>query len=162
MNIETNRLELIARTRDQVLVDVEAMPPEMKVQLSSDWLRQLKESAIHDPWIHGFSVISKLSGIAVGQCGFKGPPSNEGLVEIAYAIEEVHRGKGYATEAASALVSFAFNDARVKRVCAHTLPEANASTRILTKCGFQFRGSAMDPDDGLVWRWEKSRLPDDS
>jgi RimJ/RimL family protein N-acetyltransferase len=39
-------------------------------------------------------------------------------------------------------------------VRAHTLPERNASTRILEKCGFTFRGEILDPEDGLVWRWE--------
>ncbi len=38
---------------------------------------------------------------------------------------------------------------------AHTCPEPNASTRVLTKCGFRRVGEVMDPDDGLVWRWEK-------
>ena len=30
-----------------------------------------------------------------------------------------------------------------------------ASTRVLTKCGFSRIGEVIDPDDGLVWRWEK-------
>ena len=35
--------------------------------------------------------------------------------------------------------------------------EANASTRVLTKCGFRHVGEVMDPEDGLVWRWEKHK-----
>jgi hypothetical protein len=26
---------------------------------------------------------------------------------------------------------------------------------VLTKCGFQYVGEVIDPDDGLVWRFEK-------
>ncbi|GAA5505511.1 hypothetical protein Rcae01_00956 [Novipirellula caenicola] len=26
---------------------------------------------------------------------------------------------------------------------------------MLTKCGFPHIGEVMDPDNGLVWRWEK-------
>ena len=44
---------------------------------------------------------------------------------------------------------------KVRIVRAHTLTEANASTRVLTKCGFQRINEVIDPDDGLVWRWEK-------
>jgi hypothetical protein len=38
---------------------------------------------------------------------------------------------------------------------AHTLPEENASTRALRRNGFLFAGEVMDPEDGLVWRWER-------
>jgi len=53
-------------------------------------------------------------------------------------------------------VSFAFRHGQVRVVRAHTLPEANASTRVLTKCGFQRIGEVIDPEDGLVWRWERN------
>ena len=65
-----------------------------------------------------------------------------------------HEGKGYATEAAAALVQYAQADTKVRVVRAHTLPENNASGRVLTKCGFRRIGEVMDPEDGLVWRWE--------
>ena len=45
-------------------------------------------------------------------------------------------------------------------VRAHTFLEANASTRVLTKCGFRSVGEVFDPEDGLVWTWEKD-LPTD-
>jgi ribosomal-protein-alanine N-acetyltransferase len=73
----------------------------------------------------------------------------------AYAITPEHQGKGFATEAAAALVSYAFASGEVRVVRAHTLPLPNASTRVLTKCGFQKAGEVIDPDDGLVWRWER-------
>ena len=60
-----------------------------------------------------------------------------------------------ATEAAEGLASFAFGSGRVRVVRAHTLPEPNASTRVLAKCGFRYIGEVIDPEDGLVWRWEK-------
>jgi len=34
-------------------------------------------------------------------------------------------------------------------------PAANASTRVLEKCGFRHTGTVHDPVDGLVWRWER-------
>ncbi len=40
---------------------------------------------------------------------------------------------------------------------AHTLPAPNASTRVLAKCGFERTGEVEDPEDGLVWRWERSK-----
>ena len=47
------------------------------------------------------------------------------LVEIGYGVVPEHPGKGYATETAGALVSYAFGSGRVRVVRAHTRPEPN-------------------------------------
>ena len=99
-------------------------------------------------------MVERESGQTVGGCGFKGPPT-DGVVEIAYAIEPEHQGQGFATQAAAALYAYASCQAEVCIVRAHTLPEENASTRVLTKCGFEKVGEVVDPEDGPVWRWEK-------
>jgi hypothetical protein len=65
-------------------------------------------------------------------------------------------GKGLATEAATALVDFASSSGRVRTVCAYTLPETNASTRVLEKCGFRKAWEIFDSENNLVWRWEKT------
>ena len=93
----------------------------------------------------------------IGAAGFKGPPDEAGMVEIAYGVTPSFEGQGYATEAAAALVAFAFTSGLVELVRAHTLPAANASTRVLAKCGFRHVGEVIDPDDGPVWRWERGR-----
>ena len=127
--------------------------------VSPAWTERLRESvaAPADPWVHGFGVVHRESGTMVGTTGFRGPPDDDGVVEIGYGIAPAYEGRGYATEAAAALVGFAFHHDAVRLVRAHTLPEANASTRVLGKCGFTFTGSVEDPEDGLVWRWERPR-----
>ena len=130
------------------------MKPEDKAQVSPAWLARLAACKTADPWIHGFAVFNRTDGSVVGSCGFKGPPT-DGVVEIAYGINPEHQGKGYATEVTAALARYAFDSDRVHTVCAHTLPQSNASTRVLTKCGFRHLGEVIDPDDGPVWRWEK-------
>jgi RimJ/RimL family protein N-acetyltransferase len=77
------------------------------------------------------------------------------MVEIAYGVSPEYRGKGYATKAAQSLTDYAFNSGKVRVIRAHTLPEQNASTRVLAKCGFRRIGEVIDPEDGLVWCWEK-------
>jgi RimJ/RimL family protein N-acetyltransferase len=155
--MQTRSLDLIPVKRDDVLAEVEAMNPAEKAALSADWLAQLHASAASDPWVHGFSLIHRGTGTAIGRCGFKGPPVAAGVVEIAYGVDPEHRRNGYATEAAEALVAYAFNDSRVRVVRAHTSPETNTSTRVLTKCGFRHLGEVVDPEDGLIWRWERHR-----
>jgi RimJ/RimL family protein N-acetyltransferase len=95
--------------------------------------------------------------MVVGVCGYNGPPTGDGVVEIAYAIAPSHQRRGLATLAAAELIQRAFTHADVRVVCAHTLPERNASTRVLEKLGMNFVGLANDPDEGTVWRWELAR-----
>jgi ribosomal-protein-alanine N-acetyltransferase len=153
--LHTRNLILKPLTREETLAIVEAMSPENRAEVSEDWLAALRASASIDPWRHGFSMVHRSTDQTVGQCGFKGPPA-DGVVEIAYGVDPEHQNKGYATEAAEALTNFAFAE-NVRTVRAHTLPNPNASTRVLTKCGFRHLGEVIDPEDGLVWRWEKLR-----
>ncbi len=123
--------------------------------VSPDWLAALRTSSSPDPWRHGFFVVHREGGSVIGSAGFKGPPDSTGMVEVAYGIVPSFQGRGYATEVAAAIVAFAFSSGKVRLVRAHTLPEANASTRVLLKCGFRHVGTVVDPDDGPVWRWER-------
>ncbi len=156
-NIETRRLKLALDSLEDARAQVDAMSATDKAQLSADWLALLDSATSADPWILGFQMVRRDNDVIVGQCGFKGPPTSDGVVEIAYGVERESEGNGYATEAAQALVDYAFQHKDVSRVRAHTLPEANASTRVLTKCGFDHVGEVTDPDDGPVWRWDKQR-----
>jgi len=124
-------------------------------EVSPKWLEQLRAAREVDPWTFGFAVLLPKVAQVIGSAGFKGPPDGEGVVEVAYAIVPAWQGKGCATKATRELVAFARNDSRVRLIRAHTLPENNASTRVLTKNGFTKLGEVVDPEDGRVWRWER-------
>ncbi len=138
MPLRTKRLVLNLLTREETLDMVDAMSPEDRAQVSEDWLAALRASDSVDPWRHGFSMVHHDTGCTVGKCGFKGPPM-DGVVEIAYGVDPEHQSNGFATEAAAALTNFAFTQ-NVRTVRAHILPNPNASTRVLTKCGFRHLG----------------------
>ena len=122
---------------------------------SPDFFSQLETATAPDPWQFGFAVIHKIDNRLIGMCSFTGSPDSNGVVEIAYGIAPDYQGKGYATEAANAVVQFAIDSGQVAIIRAHTLPEISASTRVLEKCGFHRAGEAID--EGMtVWRWERS------
>lgn len=154
--IETQNLTVVLQSPDQVRAIIDALPPSEKREVSPDWLARISSSDAADPWLHGFALVERASGTTVGSAAFKGPPDADGVAEIAYSVSEEHRGKGYATEAARALTEFALATAQVRIVRAHTRPASNASTTVLTRCGFRNVGEVVDPEDGLVWRWEKT------
>ena len=123
-------------------------------EVSAEFLARLSSPAEPDLWKDGFGVLHVADNILIGFCSFTGPPTADEIVEIAYGIAPGYQGRGHATEAARAIVDYAFASGRVGTIHAHTLPEHNASTRVLQKCGFSFRGEIIHPTDGPVWRWE--------
>jgi RimJ/RimL family protein N-acetyltransferase len=148
-------MALIPRTRDEVLQTLELLSPEIRAQMSPQWLALLQASASEDPWVHGFNIAND-AGEIVGMASYKGPPV-DGMVEIAYAVNPEHQGKGYATAAARDLAAYAFGTGRVQVVRAHTVPDGIASQRALLKAGLAKVGEVVDPEDGLVWRFEVVR-----
>src|SRR5688572_30956881 len=108
-HLETKSLKLVAQPREEARVYIEQMQPHERAEVSAAWLALLDGSSSIDPWIHGFVLLHRATESVIGKCGFTGPPGVDGAVEIAYGVAPEHQGKGYATEAAAALVSYACN-----------------------------------------------------
>jgi len=102
-----------------------------------------------------FLAMDSGSRLVVGTCSYKGPPDADGVVEIAYFTLPPYVGRGYATAMAAQLTARAGAPPAARTVRAHTLPERNASVRVLEKLGFAHLGPVVDPEDGPVWRWER-------
>lgn len=170
--LATTRLDLVMCAPQQLIALIEkpdtfervagfAVAPELHGFYASDavspkWLAALRKDTAADPWRHGFFLLHREDGLVIGSAGYKGPPDVDRIVEIAYGVVPKYQGQGYATEAAEALVTYAFAHG-ARRIRAHTMPEANASTHVLKKCGFQHVGPVVDPEDGPVWRWERGQ-----
>jgi RimJ/RimL family protein N-acetyltransferase len=155
LELGTSRLVLVLQTREEVEAMLVAMSEYDRAQVSPQWLARMRAANTVDPWMFGFRVKLRETEAVVGHCGFKGPPM-DGMVEIAYGIDDAHTGKGYATEAALALVDYAASRDEVRVVWAHTLIAAPASKRILAKCGFRHVADVVDPEDGPVSRFERA------
>lgn len=161
MEIQAENLKLVLESTDEVIKRIEAMSPAEMAEVSPDWLARVRASTAADPastaadpWTHMFAMVERSSGSVIGGCGYKGPPGPDRIVEVAYGVDPNYQGRGYATEAARALVAHALGTGLVSLVRAHTPPGPGASTRVLAKCGFELVGEVVDPEDGLVWRWE--------
>lgn len=157
LKLTTARLQLSLLSTEAVLALVEAMSAADRAEVSPEWLARMRKTE-PSPWTHGFEIVDGMTGTVVGSCGYKGPPDSGGTVEIAYAVHPDQRGRGFAKEASTALIKFAFG-AGARLVRAHTRPANDASARVLVACGFERVGEVVDPEDGLVWRWELSPDP---
>ena len=80
------------------------------------------------------------SGAFVGGAGLDFRPHG---LELGYWVGEPYWGRGYATEAAHALIDLAFRTTDVEHVNASCRVVNNASRRVIHKCGFQYVGQGM-------------------
>ena len=99
------------------------------------------------------AVIERASGQLVGHMVFH-PWAVRATHEIGWVFSTGYQGRGYATEAAGALIDFAFNTLRCHRVIATCQPENLASWRVMEKLGMRreahFR-SALCQESGEWW-----------
>ena len=76
----------------------------------------------------------------------------DNYVEIGYEIHPSFQSRGFGTEAAKALIDFAFTK-NISGIKAHTLREENNSVHILRKLGFTFQGEIELRGEGPLWYW---------
>lgn len=117
------------------------------LQMTLDFYKRV---GFNEPWICYFA---QMDGELVGSAGIKGKP-RDGKIEIAYGTFQRHEGKGVATEICRQLVYLSLRTDPSVRITARTLPEENASARVLRKNGFEWLGLVWDKEDGDVWEWE--------
>lgn len=164
--IETPRLKIIPCTREHLeilLVSEAALAERLGVELARGWLIFPESVAYslkmidNDPraLLWGMHlIVHSIDNKLIGCGGYKGAPTDGGLVEFGYSVAPSYENRGLATETAIELIAHAFSDDKVLIVEAHTLAEWNASTRILQKCGLTKIGEVHDPDDGDIWHWQ--------
>ena len=145
-------MKLIPIERDgEIEGGVEPLPAEADGVLQATC--QLYESAgFEPPWI---CYVAVTQGKVLGTCGFKTKPL-EGRVEIAYFTFPRYEGKGVATQMARQLILIARDAQPTLIVAAQTLPDRNASHRVLEKLGFTCKGSLQHPEDGTVLEWQRA------
>lgn len=126
----------------------ELLDPALTGEFAKEMALVAAQSQV-EPWC---GYVAWETGVPLGFGGFKGPPDDAGRVEIGYLTFPSAIGRGVATTVARALLEIAGSNGAVT-VVAHTLPEVNASTRVLENAGFERDGWGTDEDVGDVWRW---------
>lgn len=101
------------------------------------------------PWV-AYLVIRQNQ--VLGLCSFTGQPK-DGKVEIAYWTFKEFEGQGVATFACKELISISQSVDIKVTITAKTLPEHNASTKILENNGFVFTEIVQDHEIGDAWLW---------
>jgi RimJ/RimL family protein N-acetyltransferase len=146
VELETARLVLSAPTTDDIDAIYEAcQDPDIQryTTVPSPYQRTDAESFVHLVaawWATGDECTwaIRADGVLVGMIALHGV--RDGAAEIGYWMAAPARGRGYLTEAARAVLDFAFGPMRLQRVEWRAVTDNPASVRIAQKLGFRYEG----------------------
>ncbi|MCY3412033.1 MAG: GNAT family N-acetyltransferase [Candidatus Heimdallarchaeota archaeon] len=109
--------------------------PEYTLEMAEEFVREMMnlKVEIQNKWIQ-IAVEEKSSQFHIGDVAFI---NENGQVKIGYTIAETHQGKGYGSEAVTALLDMLFNRLKVHRVTAIVDIDNIASIALLEKLHFR-------------------------
>jgi RimJ/RimL family protein N-acetyltransferase len=158
--IRAERLELLSLSPeaiDELLAGTSELgaPAGWPDEHDASFLRLRRDQMLQEPARREWGVRAVLlEGSMIGHAGFHGPPGVNGpgagdAVELGYTIFEPWRGRGYATEAARALMRWAGEAHGIRRFIASVAPGNEPSLAIVRRLGFVQTGEQWDEEDGL-------------
>ena len=167
--IHSPRLELIALSSDFLRMslrdDLESASRLIDLSVPRDWLEakwlmelrlaKIRANPALEPWLLR-AIGLRETRTMIGFIGFHTLPGAEylnsyapGSVEFGYTIFPDYRKKGYASEAAQALMDWGRREHGVTRFVVSISPENEPSLRLARKFGFRKVGTVTDPEDGV-------------
>lgn len=164
----TPRLELRPLTLDVVTALIESRPrAQIEALLGAEmpWAwptRALVDQAFpvsleaiaRDPeqrlWGDRLIITRDAAPMIIGSVLFHGRPGDDGVTEMAYGIEDGSQGRGYATEAVSACVTWALSQPECRVVRAATTGWHKGSKRLLEKVGMRLVGKRHEGDSEML------------
>ena len=87
-----------------------------------------------------FGIVPHDSDEVVGTLGIHGVSAVHKKAEIGYWLAKKFRGRGIMPEAIGLVIKFCFNELKLQRLQAPTLPDNVISQKLLKKCGFKYEG----------------------
>ncbi len=90
------------------------------------------------------AIVLKDDGGLIGNCGIRMDAPGATEADVGYELAPEQWGRGYASEAARAIVAFGFDALRVHRICAACVADNVASAHVLEKLGMQLEGRLRD------------------
>ena len=151
-------LDAIHRILDIELRDVDWGEPSMTLDERARWLEWTvlgyeELEKLRQPPYGDRAIVLKESTELIGACGFvpllapfEQLPTHQQMMTtktslnatafgLYYAVSPQHQGRGYATEAAKALIDYGFTHLNLKRIMAMTRYTNAASIRVMEKAG---------------------------
>src|SRR5436190_7847158 len=110
-------------------------------------------------WVQ-FTVEDAAEGALVGDVGLSPADGEPGVIKVGYTVDPRFQGRGYATEAVSALVDYSFGTLDADVVRAYAGAENAPSIRVMEKVGMRLIERFHGSDGQETWtgvRYEVDR-----
>jgi RimJ/RimL family protein N-acetyltransferase len=127
---------------------IDARPSLDRAAVAERLERELSNARAHG--VQYWPIFLRSNGDPVGCCGLK--PAEDGALELGFHLRPEHWGRGYATEAAQAVIERALQMGTPALYAGHH-PRNAASRRTLEKLGFRRTGETIFPPTGLMHPW---------
>jgi RimJ/RimL family protein N-acetyltransferase len=108
--------------------------------------------AAEGDWL-SVAAVERESGLVVGDMAFHWVSERDRTAEIGFVFDPRHQGRGFATEAAAALVHWALRDAGFHRVIGRTEARNAASARVLEKLGMRLEAHLVE-NEWVKGEWQ--------
>lgn len=163
--IETERLLIRAWEPERDLAEAQAIYGDAETMrfipggpYSTAQTRAYIERRIEDEERDGFGiwpVVHKADHRLIGECGITPIPGHEPDVEIGWIFNKAYQGHGYATEAARAVMLFAFEELRLAKLYALVDRFNGRSVALVNRLGMRYDRIIRAYQRDLM-RYEKS------
>lgn len=125
---------------------------------SRDYVNRFLNFQKQEPRIYiKFVVILKTDNCIIGECGLLMPNYKHKTAELVYRFNKDYWGKGYATEAAKAILNFGFYQLSLHRIDATCDIRNSASSKVIDNIGMQKEGCLREHKWVKEW-WRSSFL----
>jgi len=109
-----------------------------------------------DDWF-SVAVVERASGIMVGDLAFHWVSERDRTAEVGFVVDPRHHGRGFATEAARAVIDWAFATAGMHRVIGRTEARNAASGRVLEKLGMRLEAHFVE-NEWVKNEWQSEHV----
>lgn len=116
------------------------------VQMFLDWQQEQPRRRFQ------LAILVAEEGRLIGNCGIRMGGAGARQAELGYELDPAYWGRGYASEAARALLAFGFRDLTLHKVSARVVADNAASVRVLERLGFQREGHLRE-NEFFKGRW---------
>jgi ribosomal-protein-alanine N-acetyltransferase len=111
-----------------------------------DWSREQPRKRFQ------LAIVLKENNQLIGNCGLRMAYAQARIADLGYELDRRYWGKGYATEAAYALLTFGFEQLQLHRIWAYCVVENTASAHVLEKIGMRYEGCQVE-SEWMKGRW---------
>jgi RimJ/RimL family protein N-acetyltransferase len=128
-----------------------SVPHPYTIEYALRWVEQCGTEFDEGRAVHFAVGLKEAADDLVGHVALRDIDREHHQAELSFWIGEAHTGRGFAVEAARAVLEYGFRALQLNRVCAYHMVRNEASGRVLDKLRMQREGLLRE----RVYKWQR-------